>query len=431
MTVPRREMRPTSVLACFAGAAACWGGATVLGAQQAPQQAPVPLSREEAVQSALARGTRLGVARADTAVAYAQLLTARALQNPTLSASYSKAVPQYHVAVELPLDYPWLRQTRIRSAEAGRQAAQYRFAFERAAAALDADTTYTRALAALARAALSRRTAQDADSLRRMAVARRDAGDASDLDVELATVNAGQQANAAAADSLTLVAALLDLQTVIGLQADRVAVVPTDSLVMPPSDTGAGIVAVALRDAPLSVAAAAASYESARLAARLQRRSVFAAPSISAGFETRDPTGSEKGILPTVGLALPFPLLDRNRGPVAQAVAERERARAELDLARLEGRARIARALRERAIALAKAERDRRLVASANRVAAMSLAAYREGASSLPNVLEAQRNAREILAQYVDDLASAWIATAALRVVTLTPSSPTAASDPP
>ena len=34
----------------------------------------------------------------------------------------------------------------------------------------------------------------------------------------------------------------------------------------------------------------------------------------------------------------------------------------------------------------------------ANRVASMSLTSYREGQSSLPNVLEAQRNAREILA---------------------------------
>jgi outer membrane protein TolC len=64
------------------------------------------------------------------------------------------------------------------------------------------------------------------------------------------------------------------------------------------------------------------------------------------------------------------------------------------------------------------------LVASANRVAAMSLTAYREGESSLPNVLEAQRNAREILGQYIDDLADAWIASASLRVYTLTPSTP-------
>jgi hypothetical protein len=64
--------------------------------------------------------------------------------------------------------------------------------------------------------------------------------------------------------------------------------------------------------------------------------------------------------------------------------------------------------------------RDQTLVASANRVAALSLTAYREGAAPLATAIEAQRNAREILSQYIDDLAAAWIATAALRVRTLT-----------
>ena len=89
----------------------------------------------------------------------------------------------------------------------------------------------------------------------------------------------------------------------------------------------------------------------------------------------------------------------------------------------MDAQTRIARATRERANALAKVGRDRLLVVSANRVASMSLTAYREGASSLPNVLEAQRNAREILAQYVQDLAAAWIATAILRAYTIPPSS--------
>jgi outer membrane protein, heavy metal efflux system len=383
-----------------------------VGAQEAP------ISRAQAIDAALARGARLGLARADTAVAYAQLASARALQNPTLSASYSKATPRYHVIAELPIDYPGVRRTRIRTAQVGRLAALYRFEFERAAVALDADTTYTRAVAALERVRLSRRNAQDADSLRRMVVARRDAGDASTLDVELATVTAGQQANVAAADSLTFIAAVLDLQTVIGLPAERVAVLPTDSLTTPPPADGDLDAPPPV--APLRVAAATAALEAAALGVRLQRRSIFNTPSIMAGFETGDPSGSEPGILPTVGIALPLPLLDRNRGPVAQAIAEQQRATAELTLARVESQTQIARARRERAIALAKVERDRRLVTSANRVAAMSLTAYREGESSLPNVLEAQRNAREVLGQYVDDLAAAWIATAVLRVITLT-----------
>jgi outer membrane protein TolC len=171
------------------------------------------------------------------------------------------------------------------------------------------------------------------------------------------------------------------------------------------------------------VAAAEAALTSARLAARVQRRSVLGVPSVTFGFETGDPTGAEPGILPTVGVLLPLPLLNRNRGPIFQAEAERERARAELELARLESSVQVARTRRERAVALARIERDRRLVASANRVAAMSLRAYHEGASSLPSVLEAQRNAREILAQYVDDLSRTWIASATLRVLTLTPAS--------
>jgi len=377
-----------------------------------------PVTRAEAVEAAVSVGPRLAVATADTAVALAALITARALPNPTLAASYTKDPPPYHTTLEIPLDFPWLRGARIGSAEAARTAARYHFVFQRAAAALDADTTYTRALAARAHAQLSRRNAQDADSLRRMAVVRRDAGDASDLDVELATVNAGQQANVAAADSLSYVSTLLDLQTAMGVVATRPEVVPTDSLGTPAiTDDGAPS-----ESAPtLDVAAAEQTLTSAQLATRLQRRSVWSALSLIAGFDWGDPTNP--GTLPTVGLSVPVPLLSRNRGAILQAEAELQRARAELALARAEGAARIARARRERDIALAKVGRDRVLLASADRVAAMSLTAYREGESSLPNVLEAQRNARDILGQYIDDLADAWIASASLRVYTLTPAS--------
>src|SRR5690242_4002992 len=375
-----------------------------------------PVTRTQAVDAAVTVGPRLAVAQADTAVALAALITARALPNPTLAASYTKDPPPYHTSLEIPVDFPWLRGPRVGSATAARTAAQYHYSFQRAAAALDADTTYTRALAARDRARLSRRNALDADSLRRMAVARRDAGDASDLDVELATVNAGQVANVAASDSLTYVSTLLDLQTIMGVAADELAIEAADSPALPPAAESDGRVPVT---STLEVAAAQQTLTSAQLGATLQRRSVWAAPALIAGFDWGDPTNP--GLLPNVGVSLPIPLFSRSRGPILQAEAELQRARAGLALAEAEGAARIARARRERDVFLAKANRDRALVTSANRVAAMSLTSYREGQSSLPNVLEAQRNAREILAQYVDDLAEAWIASAELRVYTLTP----------
>ena len=419
-------------------------GAGVLAGMpaRAQQSALTSLSRSDAVRTALERGARLPLAQADTAVVYAQLLAARAWENPALSTVYSKAVPQYHVTVDVPIAYPWIKRGRVQTALAARTAAQYRYQFERASIALTADTTYTRVLAARAHARLSQRNAKDADSLRRMATARRDAGDASDLEVELAGVVADQQANLSAADSLAYLSSLLDLQSVIGLASTRIEIVPTDSLIAPPVDEDApfgnaasfsgltpGVTRVALDSggrvvltaAPLQIAAAQAALTSAQLALRTERRSIFASPSIVAGIETRDPTGSETGILPTFGLSIPLPLFNRNRGPIAQAQAEHQRANAELALAQLESRTEIARAVREREIALERVRRDQALLGGANRVAAMSFTAYREGASALPALLEAQRQARESVARFIDDLASAWIADAELRVLLLTP----------
>ena len=372
-----------------------------------------PVTREQAIDAAVTRGARAAVARADTLIGAAQLLTARSWDNPSLAATYSMAPPNYHAIVDLPLDVTGIRGTRIRAAEANRLASQYRFEFERASAALDADTSYTRALAALERVRLSRRNAKDADSLRRMAVIRRDAGDASELDVLLATVNAGQAANLAIADSVTLISSIFDLQTVMGLDTTRIAIVPSDSLTMPPLTAPN-----AMPDVALPIAAARQMLSAADLSVRVQRRSLFTPFSLQAGIEWGDP--DLQGVLPTVGFSIPLPLLNRNRGPIAQAVAERERARAELSLALFQTQATIGRARRERAVALEKLQRDRVLVESANRVVAMSLVAYREGAQGLPAVLEAQRNARDILSQYITDLADAWIATATLRLYSLT-----------
>ena len=326
--------------------------------------------------------------------------------------TYSKSTPNYHEILDIPLDISGARSARIGAAEATRLASQYRFRFERAAAALDADTTYTRALASLEHLRLARRNAHDADSLRRMAIIRRDAGDASELDVLLATVNAGQAANAAAVDSLTFLSAIFDLQAAMGVDTGIVIVMPSDSLTLPPV---AETVAATL---PLTIASAEQALRAADLSVRAQRRSIFAPFSLQAGVEHGDP--SEPGILPTFGVSLPLPILNRNRGGIAEAEAERARARAELELAKLETKTAIARAQRQRSLALERIRRDQVLVESANRVVAMSLTAYREGAQGLPAVLEAQRNARDILSQYIDDIADAWIATATLRLYNLT-----------
>lgn len=396
--------RPITFLAVAAVAFAAAAGAQ-----------PRQVTRAAAIESALARGARYALAAADTNAARGLLLAAREFPNPALAISYTEDVPRYHVAVDLPVDYPWLRSTRIRAAEAERAGAMHRFRLERAASALDADTLYTLALAARARLQLSRRNAADADSLRRIVIARRDAGDASQLDVELATLYAGDQANKAADDSLTFLDAMLSLQTVMGIQADMVRIALSDTLAVPEPDT-----THAPAGTTLAVASAEASLAAADLLARLERRNRWAPPSLTFGYDTHDPGGTGNQLLPAVGFTLPLPVFNRHGGAIALADAERDRARAALALARAESEGGVARALRERDIAVARVHRGQTLVASADRVAAMSVAAYREGAASLANVLEAQRTARETLGQFVNDLSRAWIAIATARVLTLT-----------
>ena len=207
---------------------------TLLGARASAQQPTLvgelrAITRQDAIAATLERGARLAVARAAASAAEASVLAAQAIPNPSLTTEYTKSTPQRHATLDWPLDLPWLRSRRIGAAAEGRTAAHYRLAFERAAAELDADTLYTRALAARAQAHLSQANAAAGDTLLRMARSRLNAGDVSELEVKLAEVFAGQQANAAAADSEALGSRILDLQAAMGLASDAVAISLSDS----------------------------------------------------------------------------------------------------------------------------------------------------------------------------------------------------------
>ena len=419
------------------------GALSMLAAGAAGAQLPV--SRATAERAALTTGPRVALARADSAMARAGLITARALPNPSLAASYTADKPSKHLSLDVPFDAPWARGPRIGAARAAGRAAGLRLLSERIGAQLEVDTTYTMALAARTHFALSRQTARDADSLRLMVVKRRDAGDASDLDVDLATVLAGEQENVASTDSLTYMHLLLTVQALMGMPADSVSIVLADSLTFPPANgtvpvvgadsLGAALGAAlgALPDSAIAavigaapfVAAAEASVRAAELAVAREHRLLWGLPSLQVGVDWGDPANDPPNkLLPMVGVAIPLPLLDRNRGPIALAEAERDRARTELTLARLEVRQRLVEGMRERATLLRQVARDRQLVTAAERVASKSLEAYREGAMALPAVLEARRAARDVLARYIDDLASLLTVDAELRALTRTTSTP-------
>lgn len=377
-----------------------------------------PVSVAQAIEAALAVSPRSAMGRADSAAGVAGLSIAKAWPNPAATLGYSKAVPQYHGVLEILIDYPWLRGTRIRAAEAGERAAGYRSELVRAEIRFQVEAAYAQGLASQERARTARGNARDADSLLILTRLRRDAGDASDLDVLLAGMSAGQLANAALSDSNAAVAAVLEVQRLMGLPADSSRIVLTDTLALPPTAS------LPSSSPGLPVAAAEAELNARQGALDLERHRPIPAPALQVGLEGGDPTGAEPGLLPTIGLSIPLALFNQNGGAIALADADRSRAEAELAQTRLETDAALAGAYRDLRVALDRAERGQSLARTAAQVAALARTAYAEGAVSLPYVLEAQRGAREAVDQLTTDLAAALTAHAAVRFFTASGASP-------
>ena len=385
-------------------------GATLSLTPAVPAAAQRPVTLEEALSAALHEAPRVAAAQADSSAEWAAIRTAAQYPNPALALGYSESAPNYHLELEQELEYPWVRGPRIQAARAAASAASLRVRIERARIRYDVVAAYAGAAAARQIASLSARQATDGAELVRIARERRAVGDASDLDVDLSEVNAAQLRSMSLSDSLQSISSILELQSAMGFPVDSVRILPVDTL---PS---------AFR-APPDSALAVAAGEAERLAAfhhlAEQRRSRLPAPALRAGFEEGDPSGDEPGVLPTVGVAIPLPLFNNHGGAIATARAEAARSTADLVQARRE--AALAMALADRAWSLAQArlEADRAALASAERVASLSLAGYREGAYPLASVLEAQRSAREAERRVLDDVSAVRTAQAALALARL------------
>jgi outer membrane protein TolC len=118
-------------------------------------------------------------------------------------------------------------------------------------------------------------------------------------------------------------------------------------------------------------------------------------------------------------VTIALPLFGAADAEVARARAAEGRAEAELAAARREGAVTLVLAERTRDLAARRLEADREAVRHATRVAQLSATAYREGAYPIATVLEAQRNARDALRRYIDDLIASRTAAAAYRLAVI------------
>jgi cobalt-zinc-cadmium efflux system outer membrane protein len=150
---------------------------------------------------------------------------------------------------------------------------------------------------------------------------------------------------------------------------------------------------------------AEAEVESARARAALERRERIPDITVSGGYKEQA-DGFAGAVL---GLSVPLPLLDRNRGRIAEAEAARRGAEARLALAlrTAEGDARSAwerhRTLLERLVIV-----NRGLLAESSDLLNAARVAYAEGEMTLVELLdaaEAHRAARQIAVELLRDAA--------------------------
>lgn len=384
------------------------------------------ITLRQVLDSALARYPELDAARARVRAARASRTTAGTLGNPMLAYEVEGARfpggtavgmdAEHMTTATLPLAPLYQRGARVRQADAGVRAAEAEARAARQRVALDAARAYYRTAVAAVSADAAQNLAAWLDSVvayNRTRVGEGVAAEAdlirSELERDRTVADAGMEAAALAQARAELAAFLGDplaapANFAVALD-DAPLLMPSGSAVPTAAPAAAGVVATS-RSPSAPLAAAPVAQRPDVLAARER----LAAASAGAALEQRmiiRELGATLGVKQSAGVnsmiagvSVPLPLFDQNRGELARARAERDAAEFELAAQERTARAEIlgaqeaARILTERAGALARRDSTSgapRYLARADEARAIALGAYREGAVSLLQVLDAAR----------------------------------------
>ena len=400
----------------------------IAAALPASGEEPRPaLTLAEARRLALERAWPLLAARADVETAEAQRIAARALPNPQLSASAQRLETRDEpgaassrdtiTALSQLVELGGKRGDRVRSAGAGAAASARRLEFTRTRLDADVVKTYAAALAAQETVRIERLSAASLERSAQIAEDRFKAGEISDVEREQVGIAAGRFAAEVRTAEAGAVQARVALQFLLGAPRPDEDVTLADDLerlsTLVSSFTPAPAAAVtwSAADRP-DVRAAAAEVDRAQADLGLQRALRIPDPTLLAQYESDLPDHPH-----TVGFAvsLPVPLFYRNRGGIRAAETARDSARRDLLQAEARAWAEVATA---RSAWEAALERRRRvhgdLLPRAEKVEQIVAFAYRSGAASLLELLEAERNLNELRLSAVGTDAEAVSAAAEL-----------------
>lgn len=408
--------------------------AALPSAAQAP--APLRLSRQAAIDEALARNPGLLASKAQVEQARAQVVIATALPEPTLAADVAGQSnvlnPGSGNASDLGVGvtFPFFGKTKLRGevAKTALQAAEFTLTQLRQQVGSQTAQAYDAVLVALRHGDDLKEAKKLALDFQEKTKARFLGGTVPKVDVVKAQVDVSQAENDLIANDRTLITARASLNRLLG-RAGGAPVETTDSLEVPASIAELeGLEKLALASRP-ELKSLEIQRQGARTATRLARQ--YWLPDINVTLTRNAMDGSPTTWTTGVGFGFPIFLRQHRQGEVAAAMHREEELAANATDAEVQVSLDVRTAFASASTALRQAVflRDE-LLPEAREVYRVAAVSYELGGSSALELLDAKRTLLDAEKQYVDALGAANDAQAALELAVGAPLPSTSGAKP-
>jgi outer membrane protein, heavy metal efflux system len=406
-------------------------GACLIGPGAAAAQSDVTI--DQAVNEAIDRNLSLIAERWNLAVAEAAVVTAGLRPNPVLSGSADHldwlgtgfdelngaGPPEYAVRVDVPFERGRKRELRTEMASAAKSVAEAQLADTVRKLRLDVTLAAIDVLEARAKLALAQQNLSSLERLVDLNQRRLTSGALAPVEVTRSRVAMLQYRGSVKTAELNVAQARLRLHTLVGRRAADALIDVDGPLGTPPAPEPRDVGALQAAARAVRPDVLALRRDEARTAADLRLQIAQGRVDYTVGAEYRrqqgvNGTGSMAGFF----VSVPLPLFNRNQGEIARAGAEQNKATRALAALENSVSGEVASAYQEFESArqlLADMERD--LLKPAADARAGTTYMYQAGATSLVDVLDAQRAYNDTMDTYYSAQAAYRRAEARLSLV--------------
>ena len=415
-----------AVRECVCAALVVAGAARPAGAQSA-------VTIDQAVQQAVERNLSLIAERLNLSVADAAIVTAQLRPNPVLSGGANSldwlgtgfneingaGPPEYSIRVDVPFERGRKRELRTEVAASAKLVAEAQLADAVRRLKLDVTVAAVDVLEAKAKLRLARENLDTLSRLVELNERRLTSGALPPLEVTRSRVAMLQYRGSVKAAELNLSQARLKMHALLGRQPTDPLVDIDDTLGVPPAPQHADLDALQAAARSYRPDVRALHNDQARSQSDLRLQLAQGRVDYTIGAEYRRQQGvNGKGNLAGLFFSVPLPVFNRNQGEIARAEAEHEKAGRSVVALETNVASEVASAYEEYETARQLlADMERELLKPAADARAGTAYVYQAGATSLLDVLDAQRAFNETMDTYYTAQAAYRRAEARLALV--------------